>query len=134
MYVAFDLLRVGESDEAVLCAVGRLFASNPDAERRVVGSVPTYVRLVPGSPIDVTCAAGYIQAALDIVSQQTHDHPDFSREGEDVMHTWEDPWKQASVAINLTTEEILDGVPRIDLGGPRAILEESTAQSAGGVG
>ena len=95
-YFAFDLLPVDAAGASLLESVARLFAANPDDERCVVGSLPTYIRMPTGSPFDAEHTAGLFRAAIDTIADRSAELPDFREACQDVLGAWEDPWQQAT--------------------------------------
>ena len=59
-------------------------------------SLPTYIRILAGSPLDAEQTAGLFRAAIDTIVDRGGDLPDYREGCQDVLGAWEDPWQQAT--------------------------------------
>lgn len=85
-----------DQDQAVYEALTEVFARN-GRERKwyLLRSLPTYVHLVPDSPIEVGQAATLLRLAIRDVSDVW-----YRGAIEDLLESWQDPWAQATEAID----------------------------------
>jgi hypothetical protein len=135
-YLAFDLLPADTTGAALLESVARLFAANPDDERCVVGSLPTYIRMLAGSPFDAEQTSGLFRAAIDTSVNRGGDLPDYREGCQDVLGAWEDPWQQATAEYtrafsSVEGKALLGEFRRLEHGDPieGPLADETSAHS-----
>jgi hypothetical protein len=136
-YIAFDLLPAETAGAPLLQSVARLFAANPDDECCVVGSLPTYIRMLRDSPFDAEQTAGLFRAAIDTIADRGGELPDFREACQEVLGAWDDPWQQATADYkrafsSVEGRALLREFRQLEQGDPieKALADEAPARGA----
>jgi hypothetical protein len=98
-YAAFGILDAEEDDDELRRELGRFFSTNGVEYARIMGSLPTYVQVIGGSPLDHGTAAALLRAAAEAVEAATGSPHDYRAACEELLAFGEDPWGQASESL-----------------------------------
>jgi hypothetical protein len=94
----------GDQAAAVRQVLLPIFEANGDgATWALIGSVPSYVHLFPGSPVDHACAAQLFRAG-NAAGAARGELTDYRESIEDALRSWRDPWGQAAEAVTRVFE------------------------------